>query len=79
MFGKPAASTVKTVRMHSFSVQWSGSDSSIDSIPSSSDEIEEHEYDWPEQTGFQVHTRPSMVYHASQSILSVNQVEFNKH
>ena len=42
--------------MHSLSVEWSDSDSSIDSLPSSDEEQqdEENELDWPEERGFQV-------------------------
>lgn len=41
------------VRMHSLA-EWSDSNSSIDSMPSSADESEEGEDDWPTQTGFHV-------------------------
>ncbi len=55
IFGKPATN-VKAVRMHSLSVEWSDSDSSVDSMPNSGDEgeDEENEFDWPEERGFQV-------------------------
>lgn len=41
------------VRMHSLA-EWSDSNSSIDSMPSSADESDEGEDDWPTQTGFHV-------------------------
>ncbi len=55
VFGKSAASSFHTVRMDSLSVEWSDSDSSVDSMPSSANEDDEQE-DWPEHTGFQVCT-----------------------
>lgn len=54
MFGKTAPLSLQSVRMHSLSVEWSDSDSSIDSMPSSVEEDDDHDGDWPEQTGFQV-------------------------
>ena len=55
IFGKSAAG-MAAVRMHSLSVEWSDSDSSVDSMPSSGEEEEEEEeeLDWPEEHGYQV-------------------------
>ncbi len=45
---------MKSVRMHSLSIDWSDSDSSIDSMPDSGGEWSDNEDGWPEHTGYQV-------------------------
>ena len=50
MFGK-SASPRTVARTQSVGVQWSDSDSSVDSMPSSGDE---NDPDWPSNPGFQV-------------------------
>ena len=52
MFGKPATPRVRPVRTPSINIDWSDSDSSIDSLPPSSPESSGEE--WPETTGFHV-------------------------
>ena len=42
------------LRTHSVTMNWSDSDSSIDSMPSSGSDNSDNEGDWPEQTGFHV-------------------------
>ena len=62
VFGKTAPLSFQAVRMHSLSVEWSGSDSSVDSMPTSGgEEDDDHDGDWPEQTGFQVGVWPGSV------------------
>jgi len=52
MFGKKL-SPKSPVRVHSLALSWSGSDSSVDSMPGSGSE---GEADWPEHTGYHVKT-----------------------
>lgn len=50
MFGKPVSPRT-AVRHKSMTMDWSDTDSSVDSMPSSEEEEDE---DWPTQTGFHV-------------------------
>ena len=59
VFGKKLSPKAK-VRVHSASLAWSGSDSSIDSMPGSSSS--EGEADWPEHTGYQVGGPPLHIH-----------------
>ena len=55
IFGKPTTpKSLEGLRTHSVTLNWSDSDSSIDSMPSSCSENSDNEDDWPEQTGFHV-------------------------
>ena len=55
VFGKSSTPrTMENLRTHSVTLNWSDSDSSIDSMPSSSPENSDNEGDWPERTGFHV-------------------------
>ena len=55
IFGKSVTPrTMENLRTHSVTLNWSDSDSSIDSLPSSSPENSDNEGDWPERTGFHV-------------------------
>lgn len=58
VYGKTAPASLLTVRMHSLSVEWSDSDSSVDSMPDSASEDDSHDEDWPEHAGFQVSVWP---------------------
>lgn len=53
VFGKPATPRLRPVRTPSINIDWSDSDSSIDSLPPSSPESSGDE-EWPEKTGFHV-------------------------
>ena len=57
IFGKSSTPrTMENLRTRSVTLNWSDSDSSIDSMPSSSPENSDNEGDWPERTGFHVRT-----------------------